>query len=113
MLYFDWLDFSHRFRGNVSTRIEQSRALLRLQTCSSQVAKHQLRKLSTICFENISKMNNFKTGDTVEALDEFGVWAKGIIVAMDGEKLRVSFEGFGSMWNRSVSEEEIRPETIA
>lgn len=58
-------------------------------------------------------MNNFKTEDTVEALDEFGVWAKGTIVAMDGEKLRVSFEGFGSMWNRSVSEEEIRRETIA
>ena len=58
-------------------------------------------------------MNSFNGGDKIEGLDEFGVWAKATIVGiLDSENFRVSFDGFGSMWDRITSKENIRPETV-
>ncbi|CAB4035697.1 Hypothetical predicted protein [Paramuricea clavata] len=57
-------------------------------------------------------MNSFNVGDKIEGLDEFGVWAKATIVGiLDSENFRVSFDGFGSMWDRITSKENSRPET--
>ena len=57
-------------------------------------------------------MNSFNVGDKIEGLHEFGVWAKATIVGiLDSENFRVSFDGFGSMWDRITSKENIRPET--
>ena len=58
-------------------------------------------------------MNAFKVGDNVEALDEFGVWAKGKVVAIEQEMFSISFDGFGSMWDHWVSTEDIRRETTS
>lgn len=57
-------------------------------------------------------MNSFKVGDKIEGLDEFGVWAKGRIAAIQDGNFRVSFDGFGSVWDMSLTKENIRPETV-
>ena len=49
----------------------------------------------------------------MEALDEFGVWAKGKVVAIEQEMFSISFDGFGSMWDHWVSTEDIRRETTS
>lgn len=57
-------------------------------------------------------MNYFKVGDKIEGLDEFGMWAKATIAAIEEDDFRVSFDGFGSMWDMTLTKENIRPETI-
>ena len=54
-------------------------------------------------------MGNFNVGDSVEALDEGCVWSRGNIVAREGDKFVISFNGFGSQWNTSVGCEKLRP----
>lgn len=46
-------------------------------------------------------MNSIKPGDIIEAVDEFGVWARARVLKNDSEVL-VSFVGFSEKWNRSI-----------
>ena len=48
----------------------------------------------------------------MEALDEFGVWAKAQIMSADSEGFSVKFVGYSSKWNRTVERTELRTPTL-
>lgn len=44
-------------------------------------------------------MTHFNVGDRVEAVDEYGVWNRGQIVADVAGKFRINFDGYSSKWD--------------
>ena len=58
-------------------------------------------------------MTGFNVGDCVEAVDDYGVWARGTILEVNNDIYRVTFDGYGSMWDADVSAENVRVLTVA
>ena len=56
-------------------------------------------------------MEIFRHGEDAEALDEFDVWHKCKIVAINENGTTVSFPGWNECWNRTVIEGQLRKVT--
>lgn len=57
-------------------------------------------------------MNSFEVADIIEGQDDFGVWARGRIAALQEGNLHVSFDSFGRKWDMCLTEERIRADTV-
>ena len=54
---------------------------------------------------------NFQVNESVEALDEDGVWSGAKIKDVDRERRFVEFDGWDSCWGRWLCKEELREKT--